>query len=117
MTANFFAVLVGLLVFLSTAADAGADQLLLAETRALAESGDAWAQHKLALMYDLGVGVRENNAEAAKWYTEAAEQGHAYAQYNIGLMYYKGEGVPHNEAQALKRWRLAADQGIAGICT
>ncbi len=53
--------------------------------KALAEQGMAAAQYNLALMYDNGEGVPENDAEAVKWYRKAADQGNAEAQSNLGL--------------------------------
>ncbi len=41
----------------------------------LAEQGDADAQNKLGFMYDDGLGVPQDYAEAMKWYRNAAEQG------------------------------------------
>ncbi len=83
------------------------------ETKLLAEQGDAAAQNNIGFMYDNGVGVPENNAEALKWYRLAADQGSAEAQSNLGVMYFTGEGVPENNAEALKWFRLAAGQGLA----
>ena len=57
------------------------------ETKAKAEAGDAIAQNKIGVMYDLGRGVLEDDKEAAKWYRKAAEQGHAEAQINLASMY------------------------------
>ncbi len=37
--------------------------------------------------------VKQDYAEAFRWFTKAAEQGHADAQYNLGLMYYNDECV------------------------
>jgi|TARA_B110000967_G_scaffold6241_1_gene6254 TPR repeat protein len=71
------------------------------ETMAAAKQGDADAQFNLGIMYDIGEGVPENNAEAVKWYRKAADQGHAKAQFNLGLMYNNGEGVPENDAEAV----------------
>ena len=62
-------------------------------------------------MYDEGLGVTEDDAEAVKWYRKAADQGHASAQYNLGLMYQYGKGVPENKSEALKWYRKAAAQG------
>ena len=84
------------------------------ETKAAAEQGDAVAQNNLAVMYALGDGVPENDAEAVKWYRKAADQGHAIAQSNLGAMYEKGNGVPENDAEAVRWYRKAADQGYAG---
>ena len=83
------------------------------ETKRLAERGLAFAQVNLALMYDNGEGVPENDAEAVRWYRLAAEQGYASGQYNLGLMYDLGEGVPEDDAEAVRWYRLAAEQGNA----
>ena len=41
-----------------------------------------------AYLYALkGLGVRQDDAEAARWYRRAAEQGIATGQYSLGLMY------------------------------
>ena len=37
-----------------------------------AEQGDADAQYMLALLYDNGVGVERDLAEAARWYIQAS---------------------------------------------
>ncbi len=43
--------------------------------RVWADQGDADAQYSLGVMYDLGQGVAQDDAEAVKWYRAAAEQG------------------------------------------
>ena len=83
------------------------------ETMAAAKQGDADAQFNLGIMYDIGEGVPENNAEAVKWYRKAADQGLAKVQVNLGLMYNNGEGVPENHAEVVKWYRRDADQGLA----
>ena len=57
------------------------------ETMAEANQGAAYAQYNLGVMYDNGMGVPENDAEAVKWYRKAADQGYAEAQSNLGIMY------------------------------
>ena len=47
------------------------------ETMAEANQGAAYAQYNLGVMYDNGMGVPENDAEAVKWYRKAADQGNA----------------------------------------
>ena len=89
----------------------------LKEWLPLAEQGDASAQFNLALMYDNGVGVLQDDAEAVKWYRKAAEQGHASAQNFLGYMYSKGQGVPQDYAEAVKWYRKAAEQGDADAQT
>ena len=39
-----------------------------------AEQGNADAQFNLGLMYDKGEGVRQDDAEAVRWYLKAVEQ-------------------------------------------
>ena len=51
-----------------------------------AEQGNVLAQLGLGVIYDEGRGVRQDDAEAARWFRRAAEQGQAHAQNNLGLM-------------------------------
>ena len=85
----------------------------LAATRQSADQGDARAQFNLGLMYDLGQGVPEDDAEAVAWYRKAADQGFAGAQYNLGLMYRNGAGVRQDDVEALK-WRSLAASRATG---
>jgi TPR repeat protein len=48
------------------------------------------ALDNLGFMYDEGLGVAEDDAEAVRWFRLAAEQGYAWAQNNLGRMYYSG---------------------------
>lgn len=76
-----------------------------------AQAGNAGAQNTLGFMYDQGMGVAEDDAEAVRWYRKAAEQGHADAQFNLAVMYENGEGVPQDIAEAIRLYRMAAEQG------
>lgn len=69
------------------------DCISLLDIKASAEMGIADAQFRLGKIYHKGLGIKQNFAEAFKWYLKAAEQGYAMAQNNLGNMYYKGEGV------------------------
>jgi TPR repeat protein len=73
-----------------------------------ADHGDANAQYKLGLVYDVGVGARQDLDKAAFWYQRAADQGHVAAQFNLGLMYASGRGVPQDLVQAHMWLNLAA---------
>ncbi len=75
--------------------------------------GDARTQNKLGLMYDKGLGVTQDYAEAVRWYRKAADQGHAGAQFNLGVMYSKGWGVTQDYTEAVRWYRKAAKQGTA----
>ncbi len=47
--------------------------------RSLAEKGDVGAQKRLGYFYEIGLGVKPDWLEAAKWYSKAAETGDADA--------------------------------------
>jgi len=81
--------------------------------KAKAEQGDANAQFNLGLAYHDGAGVPRDDAEAVKWYRQAAAQGLAAAQSNLGVHYHNGAGVPRDDAEAVKWYRQAAAQGLA----
>ena len=81
--------------------------------REAADRGTAEAQFQLGLLYDTGRGVRQNPAEAIRWYRAAADQGHAAAQNNLGLLYDYGRGISQDAAEAMRWYRSAADQGFA----
>ena len=57
--------------------------------------------------------MRQDDAEAVRWFRNVAVQGDADAQYNLGIMYRDGEGVPEDYAQAATWFRKAAVQGDA----
>ena len=61
--------------------------------------------------------MREDDAEAVRWYRQAADQGLAEAQFNLGWMYYKGRGVRQDYAEAVRWYRQAAAQGHASAQT
>ena len=85
----------------------------IAKVRASAEQGDASAQNRLGIMYADGLGVPQDDAEAARLYRLAAEQGNAIAQSNLGVITLTGRGVPQDDAEAIRWYRLAAEQGYA----
>ena len=86
----------------------------LAETMLIAEwVGLPQEQFVLGTMYYKGNGVKQDYAEAAKWYRLAADQGLAKAQHMLGVMYDSGNGMPPDYAKALSWYRVAADQAYA----
>ncbi len=97
----------------SKQAGSGAAARTATEQRYLewAERGNAAAQYNLALMYDKGDRVRQDRAEAAKWYRRAGEQGVVFAQHNLALLYEQGEGIKQDYIEAAKWYRKAAEQG------
>jgi len=78
----------------------------------LAEAGDDQAQFGVGYLYDKGLGVPSDPAEAIRWYRMAAEQGHASSQLNLGALYQEGrEDLPADPGRAADWFRLAAEQG------
>ncbi|MFC5457688.1 tetratricopeptide repeat protein [Prosthecobacter fluviatilis] len=86
----------------------------LAETRLLAEQGDAVAQYQVGECCRVGTGMTANEAEAVEWYRKAADRGYAPAQLALGLAFSTGQGVVQDDTLALGCFRLAAAQGAAG---
>ena len=81
------------------------------ELQSLANLGEARAQYDLALLYDKGLGVPQNDAQALMWYSRAAERGDGRAQYNLGLMYMNGQGTPPDLILAYYWLSLSIGQG------
>jgi TPR repeat protein len=101
-------------VFLLGASCATAQQRLdISDLRTRAENGDNAAAVGMGLLYEGGIEVQRNLAEAAKWYRLAADRGYAEAQNSLGSMYQAGEGVPRDYGEALRWYSLGADQGHA----
>ena len=86
-------------------------QTAVREWTALAETGDAVAQHDLGIMYQNGRGVTQDIAQAAKWYRLAAELDYRAAQYYLGTLYVTGQGVEQDDAKGVEWLRKAAQQG------
>ena len=75
--------------------------------RKAAEQGNAAAQNRLGICYNIGLGVGKDSNEAIKWYRQAAEQGNAVAQNNMGNYYNERQ----NYTEAARWYRKAAEQG------
>ena len=67
----------------------------------------------MGVCYANGEGVKQDFAEAVKWFRKAAEQGLAPAQFRLGCLYDDGKGVEKDRQEAIKWWRKAAKQGNA----
>jgi TPR repeat protein len=76
----------------------------------MAESGDPAAQNALGLRYfqgDPAAGVKQNELEAARWFTVAAERGNVAAQSKLGFLFWSGRGVPKDLNRAYL-WTIVA---------
>jgi len=94
------------------AADRGDYHTAVEEFQLSAERGDVKARYNLGVMYQLGLGVPQDDQEAVRWYRLAAEQGDASAQFKLGLMYGQGEGGPKDYVLAQMWLNLAAAKGM-----
>ena len=93
--------------------EAGNVPLAVKEFRAGAKKGEAGCQFNLALMYEKGIGITQDEKEAVVWYRKSAEQGNANAQFNLGVLYENGRGCAVDFAQANQWYRKASVQGDA----
>jgi len=94
------------------AADRGDYPTAVKEFQLSAERGDVKARYNLGVMYQLGLGVPQDDQEAIRWYRLAAEQGDASAQFKLGVMYDKGKGVLKDYVLAHMWMNLAAAKGV-----
>jgi TPR repeat protein len=81
--------------------------------RKAADLGNADAQNHIGFIYEHGLGVAPDPAEAMTWYRRAADQGSAAGQIRIAGLYYQGLGVARDYGQAANWSRKAASQGYA----
>lgn len=89
------------------------DSTNLEQLRQLAQHGNPAAENAIGLLYAQGddkQGIKQDEAEAARWFTKAAEHGSAPAQYKLGLMLWGGHGVPKDTHKAYF-WAVLARAG------
>jgi len=78
-----------------------------------ANAGNQPAQRNLGVIYEQGLGVNKDPAQAAIWFRRAAETGNRDAIFQLATMYEQGRGVPQDQKQALDWYRKAALLGDA----
>nr|MBP7065567.1 SEL1-like repeat protein [Ferrovibrio sp.] len=84
-----------------------------ADLQSRAEAGDAEAQYRLGLDYQLGLGGPRDLAAARAWFGRAAAQGHAKGLGALGYMLLSGSGGAADLAGAEAALRRAAGLGEA----
>lgn len=77
------------------------------ELQARAEAGDAEAQYRLGLDYQLGLGGSRDLGAARAWFGRAAAQDHAKGLGGLAYLLLLGQGGPVDEAGAEKALRRA----------
>jgi uncharacterized protein len=97
--------------------EAPANSLVLQETRARAEKGDAAAQAAVGFMCEMGIDSPVDWPNAVKWYRKAADQGNVRAQLNLrqisahGFSSERGAAASADPSDVLARCRKAAEKG------
>src|SRR5687768_5005777 len=74
----------------------------------LAMAGEDRAQFNLGVSSYYGHDIKQDHAEAFKWYEKAAQQGNVRAEFNLASLYMDGLGVQQNSAEAIKWYEKAA---------
>jgi uncharacterized protein len=77
----------------------------------LAEHGDGAAQAGLGFLFHKGLGVTQDDTEAASWFEKAAAKGQAEAQLLLGTLYFFGEGVQQSYVMAFAWCEIAQSNG------
>ncbi|GHU08117.1 hypothetical protein FACS1894158_17150 [Betaproteobacteria bacterium] len=81
--------------------------------RQLAETGNASAQHNLALRLTRNEHGERDYAQAIEWYRKAAAQGVPESAFNLGTIFRTGaENIPGDEQQACHWFKQAAQAGL-----
>lgn len=76
-----------------------------------AERGDPAAEAGIGFLFHKGLGVTQDDAEAASWFVKAAEQGQAEAQLLLGTLFFFGRGVPQSYVSAFAWCDIAETNG------
>lgn len=87
------------------------DSGFLEAQRKAARQGAVIAQGFLAVIYEQGIGVRRDPAEAIRWFRKAADRGDATAQKYLGDVYRDGGAGRPDIREAMKWYLKAAEQG------
>ena len=80
-----------------------------------AQAGDAYSMMDLGAIFEHGLGVASDLAEAARWYGWSAKYGYGPGQYNFATMLETGDGGLKDEIEAYKFYLLATAQGVGGV--
>ncbi|HVJ43793.1 MAG TPA: tetratricopeptide repeat protein [Dongiaceae bacterium] len=73
----------------------------------LAQDNDPAAITNLGIMYEKGIGVKQDVKNAEALYLRAANLGYAQGQFDLANLYYNGNGIKQDFKQA-GRWYMAA---------
>lgn len=77
----------------------------------LANQGQSGSQFFVGFLYEVGSGVKQDQAEAVRWLTLSADQGMGDAQARLCRLLMNGQGAPRDYVQAYKWASLGSDLG------
>jgi serine/threonine protein kinase len=84
---------------------------VMGQLTALAEGGDARAQHCYGFLLQNGCGCSSDVVLAARYFTMSDDQGNSDGMNSYGFCVLKGLGVDRNEMAAAHYFKMSADQG------
>ena len=93
-----------------------ADITTLEGAKKACDSGNFSGCYNLGVMYNNGLGVKQNYFKAVKLYNKACDGGNAVGCYNLGVMYNNGQGVKQDYFKAKELFGKACDGGNNGGC-
>lgn len=73
--------------------------------------GNVDCMTELALCYELGCGVPQDDEKALDWYYKAAEMGNLTAKFSVGEAFEEARGVPQSDEEACLWYYKAAIEG------
>lgn len=79
--------------------------------RMAAASGNPSAEFAVAARFADGTGVKQDLAEAMRWYQRSASRGFSQSQYRVATLYERGLGVTQDNARAKIWYQRAAESG------
>ncbi|WP_158089112.1 tetratricopeptide repeat protein [Cognaticolwellia mytili] len=78
-----------------------------------ANLGNGLAEFNVALIYDLGWGIKPIRSTACQWYRKAAKSNMPAAMQALGHCFIEGQGVKQNKKHGYKWFLNAFEHGIA----
>ncbi len=82
------------------------------ETRDAAERGDPFSLFGMGVIYEDGLGVKQDYMLARQYYMLAAEKNQPNAVFRIGILYQHGLGTDVSMSKAAEYYQKAADLGL-----
>lgn len=79
----------------------------------LAEAGDKAAQALMGVLHEAGLGIKQDKAKAADWYSLAAAKGDRGSAMQLAQFYLLGTGVDVDKKKAADLFEQAAEGGNA----